>query len=406
MCDTCGNSEHIEYLAAPGRRKLLFGGATLAAAPLFSGVATSAVAQDTESAPSLGESRVRAYGVASATSRFAAIEIPRRAVRENDVLIEILYCGICHSDIHAARDEWSANNYHVNYPSVPGHEIVGRVIGVGRSVSKFKVGDIAGIGCMVDSCGTCANCKADLENYCENGWSLVFNAPDKVSGGYNYGGFSDRIVIAEHFAIRIPPGINLAAAAPLLCAGITTFSPLRHWEIGAGVKFGVVGMGGLGHMAVKLAAERGADVTIFTTSPGKVDDAKRLGARDVVLWAEQGALDPLRNTFDAILSTVPVAYPMQPFMRLLKIDGTFVNVGALEPLHPLNGMTLQRRNFAGSVIGGIAETQQAVDYCAARNLLPEVQVIRPDEITVAFDRVKNKEARYRIVVDLAAGRQA
>jgi uncharacterized zinc-type alcohol dehydrogenase-like protein len=263
---------------------------------------------------------------------------------------------------------------------------------------------VAGIGCIIDSCGTCEICRADLEQYCDNGWTLVFNTPDKISGGLNYGGYSDKIVVGERFAIRIPPGMDLAAAAPLLCAGITTFSPLQHWEVEAGQRIGVIGLGGLGHMAVKLAAARNAEVTVFTTSPGKIDDAKQMGAKEAVLWSDADAMKRLANRLDLIISTVPKGYDLQPFVNLLRRDGTFVNVGVLDQFEKVSGRGLisRRRNLAGSLVGGIAETQAVVDYCAARGIKPDVEVIRPDQIDRAYDRVVSKDVRYRFVIDMAS----
>jgi uncharacterized zinc-type alcohol dehydrogenase-like protein len=321
------------------------------------------------------------------------------------VLIDVLYCGICHSDIHAVHGDWGSPNY----PRVPGHEIIGRVAGVGNAVTKFRVGDIAGVGCMVDSCGECENCLADREQNCLNGTTFTYDAPDKVSGGYTYGGYSERLVVTERFAIRIPPGVNLAATAPLLCAGITTFSPMQHWRLEPGQRVGIIGMGGLGHVAVKLAVARRADVTIFTTTQSKIADAKRFGAREAVLSSDEAAMARLANHFELLISTVPYSYRMQPFMNLLKLDGTLVNVGLLLNLEgtDLSGMLMGfgRKSLAGSMIGGIAETQEVIDYCAARNITADIELIRPDQISQAYERVVNKDVRYRFVIDLTAGRQ-
>jgi len=294
------------------------------------------------------------------------------------------------------------------YPCVPGHEIVGRVIAVGTEVTKFQVGDIGGVGCIVDSCGVCEPCQDDLEQYCEKGMTQTYGSPDAHTGGYTFGGYSDRVVVKDHFVIRIPPGADLAAMAPLLCAGVTTFSPMQHWKLERGQRVGVVGMGGLGHVAVQLAAARHAEVTVFTTTSSKLGDAKRLGATDAVLSTDAAAMKAHAGKFDLIISTVPNGYPMQAFIDLLKLNGTLVNVGAMEPLKEVNGLHLAigRRALAGSIIGGIAETQEVVDYCAARNIKAQVQLIRPDEINTAFEGVIDKSVRYRYVIDFASSKRA
>ncbi|MGV6475939.1 NAD(P)-dependent alcohol dehydrogenase [Azotobacter vinelandii] len=378
----------------------------MAAAPLFSALSASAQAQQPVSPIGIGPFNVRAYGVSGVKAPFAPIQIQRRAVGPKDVLIDILYCGICHSDVHTVRGDWGSSTF----PRVPGHEIVGRVVAVGNAVTKFRVGDIAGVGCMVDSCGECENCLADREQVCLKGTTFTYDAPDKVSGGVTYGGYSERVVVTEHFAIRIPPGMDLAATAPLLCAGVTTFSPMQHWRLQPGQRVGVIGLGGLGHVAVKLAAAHRADVTIFTTSPGKLADAQRLGAREAVLSTDQAAMARLASHFDLLISTVPYSFKMQPFMDLLKLDGTLVNVGLLLNLDgtELSGMSLGfgRKSVAGSMIGGIAETQEVIDYCAARNITADIELIRPEQITQAYERVVNKDVRYRFVIDFASSRQA
>jgi uncharacterized zinc-type alcohol dehydrogenase-like protein len=387
-----------------GRRNFLVAGMGFAAAPLLNRVVMGAPTE-----VPVGDKlvSVRAWGASSATSPVGAIEIQRRAVGPHDVLLDVLYCGICHSDIHQARDEWSANIPTV-YPCVPGHEIIGRVQAVGSAVTKFKIGDIGGVGCMVDSCLACENCQADREQNCLKGATFTYNSPDFLLGGHTYGGYSDKLVVPEHFVIRIPPGADLAATAPLLCAGITTFSPMQHWKLAPGQRVGVIGLGGLGHMAVKLGVARQAEVTVFTTSPGKLADAKRLGARDAVLWSDTEGIKRLINYFDLMISTVPRSYPMQQFLDLLKLDSTLVNVGAVEPLEAagLNGMAMAfgRKSLAGSVIGGIAETQEVIDYCAARNIKADVELVRPDQINQAFDRVVNRDIRYRFVIDVKAAR--
>ncbi len=389
--------------AMPDRRKFLVAGMGLAAAPLLSRMATGAPAAQTAEPVGTKPISGRAYGTTSATSPLKPMQIERRAVGPNDVLLDVLYCGICHSDIHTARNEW-ASSFPTNYPSVPGHEVIGRVRAVGKAVTKFKVGDIGGVGCMVNSCGTCENCREDREQNCLNGTTFTYNSPDPVSGGFTFGGYSDKMVVPEHFVIHIPPGADLAATAPLLCAGVTTFSPIQHWKLSAGRRVGVIGLGGLGHIAVKLAIARKADVTVFTTSPGKIADAKKMGAQETVLWSDTAALKRFTGHFDLLISTVPQAYPMQPFIDLLKLDATLVNVGALDQIQGLNGMAVAfgRKSLAGSMIGGIAETQEVIDYCAARNIKADIELIRAEDINRAYERVVNKDVRYRFVIDMAS----
>jgi uncharacterized zinc-type alcohol dehydrogenase-like protein len=399
MCARCDDPTHDDAHRSD-RRQLLIAGAGLAAAPLLANDAEAQTRRPAEQGPF----QVRAYATSGPGAPFAPMQIERRAVRPSDVLIDVLYAGICHSDIHTARSEWGP----ANYPVVPGHEIIGRVAAVGSAVTKFKVGDIAGVGCMVDACGTCENCRADREQNCLNGTTFTYDAPDKISGGRTYGGYAERIVVTERFAIRIPPGMDLAGAAPLLCAGVTTFSPMQHWRLEPGQRVGVVGLGGLGHVAVKLAAARGAEITVFTTSPGKLSDAQRLGAKAAVLWSDKATMSRLANQFDLMISTVPESYPMQPFIDLLKLDATYVNVGALGEISGLSGMAMGfgRKSLAGSMIGGIAETQAVIDYCAARNIKADVELIKPDQISQAYDRVVAKDVRYRFVIDMTQGRQA
>ena len=401
---TCNeqNADHSPSML--DRRQFFSKGLALAAtAPLLTHVATSASAAQTGAPVATSPISARAYGTKSTTSPFQAMEIQRRAVGPNDVLLDILYCGICHSDIHQARDEWASWNP-TRFPCVPGHEIVGRVTAVGRAVPKFKVGEIGGVGCLVNSCGTCDNCLADREQNCLNGATFTYNSPEPATGGHTFGGYSDKMVVPEHFVVRIPAGVDLAATAPLLCAGVTTFSPIQHWKVASGQRVGVIGFGGLGHIAVKLAVARKADVTVFTTSPGKIGDAKKMGARNPVLWSDAAALKALANQFDLLISTVPKAYPMQQFVNLLKLDATLVNVGAMEALQQVHGIDLihARKSIAGSMIGGIAETQQVIDFCAARNIKADIEVIRPDQINRAYERVVNKDVRYRFVMDMTA----
>ena len=406
MCSVCDDHNREHGPAVLDRRKFLVAGMGLAAAPLLTRVAAAASAAETDVPVGKNPFSVRAWGASSATSPLGAMEIERRAVGPNDVLLDVLYCGICHSDIHTVRDEWRVTLPTV-YPSVPGHEIIGRVQAVGSAVTKFNVGDIGGVGCMVNSCRTCENCLADREQNCLSGATFTYNSPDAVLEGHTFGGYSDKMVVAEHFVIRIPPGADLPAMAPLLCAGITTFSPMQHWKLTPGQHVGVIGLGGLGHVAVKLAVARKADVTVFTTSPGKIADAKRLGAREAVLWSDTEAMKRLANQFDLMISTVPKAFPMQPFMDLLKLDATLVNLGAMEPLEGgINGMMLAfgRKSLAGSVIGGIAGTQEVIDYCAARNIKADIELIGPNQINQAYDRVVNKDVRYRFVIDFASSK--
>ncbi len=401
---------------------MLMAGAAMAAAPLLAAASPNAGAAPANAAsaapggggsknapgsgPGSGPYLARAWGVAGAGSAFAPLQIRRRALQPNDVLLEILYCGVCHSDIHTARDEWHAV-MPTTYPSVPGHEVIGRVAAVGSAVSKFKVGDIGGVGCMVNSCLKCEACEGDREQNCAEGATFTYNSPDPTLGGATYGGYSDKMVVPQHFVIRIPPGADLAATAPLLCAGVTTFSPMQHWNLKSGQRVGVIGLGGLGHIAVKLAVARKAEVTVFSTTPGKLADARRLGAKEAVLWSDAEAMKRLARHFDLLISTVPQAYPMQQFINLLKLDATLVNVGAMDNLQGINGMGLVfgRNSVAGSVIGGIAETQEVIDFCTARGIKADIEMIRPDQIDMAYERVMKKDVRYRFVIDMAANKQ-
>nr|WP_025860002.1 NAD(P)-dependent alcohol dehydrogenase [Acetobacter papayae] len=393
MCSGCDDPNHVA--ATFDRRNLLIGSAGLAATGL---IANAASAKTKETTADLGPTAAHAWA-ATDKSNFAPMKIQRRALGPNDVRMEILYCGICHSDIHMVREEWMP----AHYPMVPGHEIIGRVTAVGPKVTKFRIGDIGGVGCMVDSCGYCVECLADREHACLNGMTLTYASPDKISGGTTQGGYSTGIVVTEKFVIRIPPGVNLAGMAPLLCAGITTFSPLQHWKASRGMKVGVIGLGGLGHMAVKLAVAKGADVTVFTTSPGKQAAALLMGAREAILWSDQTKMHSFGPDFDLIIAAVPQAFPIQPFMNLLKTDATLVNVGTLEAIDGYNAMmnNTARRNLSGSMIGGIAETQEVVDFCAARGITADVELIRPDQIATAFDRVVGKDVKFRFVIDMA-----
>jgi len=346
--------------------------------------------------------KAKAYSVANATSPFASTTIARRDPTEKDVQIEILFCGICHSDLHQARNEWSGMMPTV-YPCVPGHEIVGRVTKVGSAVRNFKPGDLAAVGCMVDSDRTCPECKAGLEQFCDN-LTLTYNFPDKNSGGVTYGGYSDSIVVDEHFVLRVPPNLNLAGTAPLLCAGITTYSPMRHWGVTKGMKVGVVGLGGLGHMGVKFAHAFGAHVVVFTTSPGKKDDALRLGADEVVISRNADEMGKHAGSFDFILDAVAADHDINAYINLLRRDGNITMVGA--PNKPLSvsvfGLIFKRRSFSGALIGGIAETQEMLDFCGKHNITSDVEVIPIQKVNEAYERLVKSDVKYRFSIDLAS----
>ncbi|TWI46298.1 putative zinc-type alcohol dehydrogenase-like protein [Pseudomonas duriflava] len=346
------------------------------------------------------------YAALDPSAPLAPYSFTRRAVGLNDVKIEILYCGVCHSDLHTARNEW--NN--TIYPSVPGHEIVGRVTAVGDSVKAFKVGDLAGVGCMVDSCQSCPSCGEGLEQYCENGFVGTYNG-NVLGGSENtFGGYSDNIVVNEKFALRISHGEgDLAAVAPLLCAGITTYSPLRQWKVGPGQKVGVVGLGGLGHMAVKIANAMGAHVVLFTTSPGKKEDALRLGASEVVVSKNKEEMEAHVNSFDFILNTVAAPHDLDAFLSLLKRDATMTLVGAPESPHPspsVFNLIFKRRRLAGSLIGGIAETQEMLDFCAEHNIVSDIEMIDIQNINEAYERMLKSDVKYRFVIDMASLKSA
>ncbi len=342
----------------------------------------------------------KAYAAQSASSPLAAFEIQRRDPGPEDVQIEILYCGVCHSDLHTARNEWK----NTLYPSVPGHEIVGRVVAVGNKVQGYKVGDLAGVGCMVDSCGHCHSCHEGEEQYCENGFTGTYNGP--LFGGENtYGGYSQAIVVKESFVLRIHHDEKvLASVAPLLCAGITTYSPLRHWGAGPGKKVGIVGLGGLGHMGVKIAHAMGAHVVLFTTSPGKVPDGKRLGADEVCISTDPEQMAAHANQFDFILNTVAAPHNLDAYLQLLKRDGTMTLVGAPAEPHPSPGvfnLILKRRQLAGSLIGGVRETQEMLDFCAQHEIVSDIELIPMDYINTAYERMLKSDVKYRFVIDMA-----
>lgn len=341
------------------------------------------------------------YAAQNATSALAPFTFERREPGPRDVRIEILYCGICHSDLHQARNDWGNSLY----PMVPGHEIVGRVAAVGAEVTKVKVGDHAGVGCMVDSCRRCSACEDGLEQYCEKGATWTYNSRERAGGGLAFGGYSERIVVDEHFVVRIPDGLDLKGVAPLFCAGITTYSPLRHWGVGAGQKVGVIGLGGLGHMGVKFAKAFGAEVTMITTSPGKAADALRLGADEVLLSTDRAAMAKRAGSFHFLLDTAPNGHDLNPYMGLLKRDGTLVLVGVLTALEPaLRGISLigGRRRVAGSAIGGMAETQEMIDFCAAHGIVSDIELVPIQAVNEAYERMVKSDVKYRFVIDMAS----
>ncbi len=344
----------------------------------------------------------KAYSAASATSPLVADTISRRDPMDDDVQIEILYCGICHSDLHTARDEWHSLMPTV-YPCVPGHEIVGRVTKVGSAVTKFKPGDLAAVGCLVDSDGTCPSCQEGLEQFCPN-MILTYNFPDKHLGGVTYGGYSDSIVVTERFVLRVPENLDLAGAAPLLCAGITTYSPMRHWGVTKGKKVGIVGLGGLGHMGVKFAHALGAHVVVFTTSPGKKEDALRLGADEVVISRNADEMQKHAGSFDFILDAVSADHDINAYIQLLRRDGNITLVGA--PANPMPvsafGLLFARRSLSGSLIGGIAETQEMLDFCGEKNITADVEVIPIQKLNEAYERMLKSDVKYRFSIDMAS----
>ncbi|AHF16225.1 NAD(P)-dependent alcohol dehydrogenase [Niabella soli] len=344
---------------------------------------------------------VKAFGTEAADADLKQMNIDRREPTPTDVEIEILYCGVCHSDLHTARNDWGGSKY----PVVPGHEIVGRVTRVGSAVTKFKTGDLAAVGCLVDSCRTCESCRQDLEQYCLNGFTGTYNGKDKHSGKHTFGGYSEKVVVAEHFVLKVPGNLDLAAVAPLLCAGITTWSPLRHWNVGKDSKVAVIGLGGLGHMAIKLAKGLGAAVTLFSRTPGKTQDAKELGADEVIISTNEAQMKAAKGKFDLIIDTVPYVHDINPYVGTLNINGTIVLVGYLGPLDPMLQtvpMIMGRRSVAGSVIGGIAETQELLDFCGEHNIVSEIELINMQEINTAYERMLKSDVRYRFVIDMAS----
>ncbi len=348
--------------------------------------------------------QVKGFAVQNAKSPVAPFNVDRRETGPHDVQVEILYSGVCHSDLHQARDDWGGSLY----PMVPGHEIVGRVVKVGEHVKKFKVGDIAGVGTVVDSCRHCDPCNAGLEIYCEEGATPTYNGKERGSDKLTFGGYSEQIVTDERFVVKIPETMDLKAVAPLLCAGITTYSPLRHWNVGKGQKVGVIGLGGLGHLGVKFAKALGAHVVMITTSPDKGKDALRLGADEVLVSRDKAAMANAKSSFHFLLNTIPVSHDVNPYLQLLKLDGAMVLVGALTPLEPMAGVNLMlpRRSIGGSATGGMKETQEMIDFCAKHNLVSDVEMIKMQDINAAWERMQKNDVRYRFVIDMASLKSA
>ena len=346
-------------------------------------------------------SATRAYAAQASDQPLTPFNFERRQPRPDDVAIEILYCGVCHSDLHFARNDWGFSQY----PLVPGHEIVGRVTSVGDDVSQFKVGDMVGVGCMVDSCRHCQACADGVEQYCLEGMTMTYGSPDRQDGTMTQGGYSDSVVVSEHFVLRMPEGLDPAAAAPILCAGITTYSPLVHYGVKPGHKVGVIGMGGLGHMGVKLAKALGAEVTVFTRTEAKVEEARRQGADHVVVSGDDAQMEAVAETYDFMLDTVPVQHDLNPYLATLKYDGIHIMVGLVEPIEPaIQGANLvfKRRVLAGSLIGGIPETQELLDFCAEHNITCDIETINIQDINTAYERMEKGDVRYRFVIDMAS----
>lgn len=340
------------------------------------------------------------YAATDASLPLARYEFARRDLRANDVSIEILYCGVCHSDLHQARNDWGATTY----PIVPGHEIVGRVVAVGKDVTRYKAGDTVAVGCIVDSCGKCDQCLKHEEQMCRNVVTQTYNDRDRITGEPTYGGYSKHIVVREEFVLAIPEGLDIARAAPLLCAGITTYSPLRTWNVGPGSRVGVIGLGGLGHMAVKLAIGLGADVTVISRTEAKTADALALGAHRVLVSGDDAAMAAAANAFDLIIDTIPVRHDLSPYLPLLDVDATLVIVGQLGLIdeHSTLPLLMGRRRISGSPIGGIAETQEMLNFCGRMNILPDCEMIAIQDINAAFERVERADVRYRFVIDMAS----
>lgn len=343
---------------------------------------------------------VKAFGTEAPTEDLKPLSIERREVTAKDVEIEILYCGVCHSDLHTARNEWRGTVY----PNVPGHEIVGRITKTGHEVTRFRAGDLAAVGCMVDSCRECEQCRKGSEQYCEKGNVQTYNGHEKYLDKQTFGGYSERIVVDEDFVLRVPENLDPAAAAPLLCAGVTTWSPLKHWKAGPGTKVGVVGIGGLGHMGVKLAKAMGAHVVVITTSPSKVEDARRLGADEVILSTDRAQMKAHAGTLHFILDCVSAEHDVNAYLRLLKVDGTLALVGAPEHPLPIAAFSLipTRRNFAGSTIGSIRETQEMLDFCGEHQIVSDIELIRIQDINTAYERLLKGDVKYRFVIDMSS----
>ena len=349
----------------------------------------------------MNSTHTKAFGTNSPTDNLKQMTIERRTLTAKDIEIEILYCGVCHSDLHTANNDWGGSVY----PVVPGHEIVGKITSVGSEITRFKVGDLAGVGCLVDSCRTCDSCKKDLEQYCLTGSTGTYNGKDKHLGGRTFGGYSEKIVVDEHFVLKVPSNLNLAAVAPLLCAGITTWSPLKHWNVKEGSKVAVVGLGGLGHMAIKLAKGLGATVTLFSRTAEKIADAKELGADEVIISTDAEQMEAVKGKFDLIIDTVPYVHDVNPYVTTLNIDGTLVLVGYLGGLEPILNtvpLILGRKSIAGSLIGGIAETQEMLDFCGEHNIVSEIELIKMQDINEAYDRMVKSDVKYRFVIDMAS----
>lgn len=400
MCKKCDLS--IEEKDHQGRREFIIKSAVAVGGLAFSGLGSKAIAGSFSSSKEqnpelLKPFKAKSYGAFKPKGEIKFVEIDRRALGPNDVRIDIHYAGICHSDIHTINEDWGPNKY----PIVPGHEIVGRVVAVGEKVKNHKVGDNVGVGCMVDSCGTCVNCKADREQNCLNGTSFTYGSADKISGGITQGGYSTGIVVKDHFVVKIPDGMDLSRVAPIMCAGITTFSPMQHWDLEKGQDVAVVGIGGLGHMAIKLAVAKGANVVAFTTSKNKFGAIKKMGATPV-LSSDEEEMKKYAMKFDLMISTIPYKFQVQNFLNLLKLDATLVNVGQLTAVDGISGMMMafNRQKLAGSMIGGMKETQEVVNFCSKHNILPDVEMIKPSEINKAYKRVIGKDVKFRFVIDM------
>lgn len=344
---------------------------------------------------------VKAFGTESKDADLKELEIERREILENDVEIEIMYCGVCHSDLHTARNDWGGTKY----PAVPGHEIVGKISRIGKNVSKFNIGDLAAVGCIVESCRDCKSCDDGLEQYCLNGFSGTYNGKDKHLGGHNFGGYSQKIVVDQNYVLKIPNNLDPAAVAPLLCAGVTTWSPLKHWNVNANSKVAVIGLGGLGHMAIKLAKGLGAEVSLFSRTVAKSEDAKKLGADEIIISTDEKQMENVLRKFDLIIDTVPYDHDINPYIATLNISGTLVLVGYLGELQNLLKtvpMITGRKSVAGSVIGGIKETQEMLDFCGEKNIVSDIEIINIQEINHAYERMLKSDVKYRFVIDMSS----